>query len=180
MDEHLKNQQAIDPLDFIAQCPAGMANLGVVSFEDRPDQLEITIYVREDTSRINALDNPDVELRSTNMLVDGVYIAPLLVRIGKEKQENIFEMWLNFFASEKKIRLLGEQDRIVLSFVGDSRKVERKIKVKNSWRDYFEQLYKVCSVQQKWSMKEFDRAKQEMYAKYPAIMDLWQGIGDIG
>ena len=167
-----------DPAAVIAQMPPGSAVYARQSIDGGP--MEVSFLVREDSSRIQAMGSPLIEIRAAIIYQDAVGLVPVLVRIGEERQENIFETWWNYCASDGSgpglFRTMASQPRVALCFFGDSRAQERAIEVVNSWGEFFRRAGDILSAMPAWPMAAFDQAREKVYGKYPSVMALWRAV----
>lgn len=138
---------------------------------------EIIFLVREESARIAAHVGPLIEIRSAVLLEEGVALVPVLLRVGEEKAENIFETWLNFCSPDLGLRAfkaLAKQPRVLVAMYGDSLRQERSIECVNSWGGFFETAAKqILRLGSTWSMGEFDAAREKIYTAYPTVWDIW-------
>ena len=166
----------VDPEKMMKTRPPGQA--AFMRFAPVEGTLGVAFMLREETARIAALQDPEIELRAGVLEQDGVLLIPVLLRVGKEVQENIWETWWNFYASDlpPKFKDLSRQDELFIFFYGDSGNRERTIKCRNSWKDFFKQAYQLCVVHPSWSMSDYDNAREKIYARHPTVMDLWRSM----
>jgi hypothetical protein len=182
----------LDPIDLLMTRPPGSCLFGRIKFApDAP--WEVAWYVREESRRIAALGHPDIEFRAgaLEQRVQGqeVLLLPIVVRIGPERAEHVFEAWLNVFADDGKgfpeLQSLNAQDRLTLHFYGDQpmgRRAgggwapERSLVVSNQLKGFAGQVLTRLRHRPPWSMQAFDRARAQLEARYPTVMALWQSL----
>ncbi len=136
------------------------------------------LFVREETGRIRSIpQNPTIELRSSLMRVDNIYLVPILIKMGGE----LYESWLNYHASggsgADAMHDLSQQEQIAILFFGDSLTQERSLLFRNSCRLDFKTMLDQLNVSVPWGMREFDKAREKLYWSYPTVKQLWNGIG---
>jgi hypothetical protein len=171
----------VDPVTILAQQPPGSALFSRNQL-DR-DTWEVSWLIREESARIATLHQPDIEFRAGAMEQgwqgQWILLIPILVRIGPEQQDNIFEAWLNLYAEGGGIIYLHDlarQDRLVLHFYGDRMQRERSLVISNQLKAFAQQGLTLAERFQPWEMRTFDRAREQLYARYPSVMALWQSL----
>lgn len=167
----------VDPLQVLRQMPPGSA---LYSRELLSDRWEVAWLIREETERIKKLgDNPEVEFRAGLIYQDEVALIPVLVRIGPETRESIYETWINVHQPEdgfRYLRDLSAQDRIVLHLYGDGCRLERTLKVSNQLQGFIlETLNRIKNVPP-WPMLAFDAAREKLYKRFPDVLLLWKAL----
>jgi len=120
----------LSTLDFIRRRPPGSAVCGRESQD--LEHWQIGWLVREDDQRIAALGpHPDIEFRAGVLTIAGVDLVPVLVRVGPESRESIYETWINHRDGETKLEILAAQPRIPVHLVGDAGDVTRSLGISN-------------------------------------------------
>lgn len=168
-----------DPLALLLQMPHGSALYSRVQFDG--GHWEVAWILREEKARLRQLGKePPVEFRAGVFVQDGVLLIPVLVRVGKVAPENIFETWVNVCQAGGNgpdvVKDLAAQERIAIQFYDSRPEPERSLQIYNSMRSFFESLTEQLQIVTPWTMRQFDQAREQIYKRYPEIMDLWRGL----
>lgn len=168
-----------DALTLIRSAPAGMALYGRERIDSGAS--EVAWYLREESARIAALGvGPEIEVRGHVIEYARVLLIPILIRIGEERQENIWETWLNAQQPENAgidaLSDLSTQPRLVLHFVGDSGAIDRSLTRSNAIQSLARDVLVRLGRYPAWSMEQFDAARDRIYTRYPSVLDLWRAI----
>lgn len=141
---------------------------------DRDSEPEVGFFIREEPRLIHEYI-PLFQLNSA-VLADGhVLVVPLILRIGPDIGNNLFEMWLNLCdpQSIEYIESLADQEYVHVIFFGDNCQQERVIKCKNSWKEYFaDMLVKSRDWGKTWTDNEFMAARQRLMNAHPTVTEL--------
>lgn len=142
---------------------------------------EVAWLIREESARIAQLGpSPDIEFRAAAIEHNGVLLIPVLVRVGPEHQESIYETWINAQQPEQAgMQVLGElaiQPRLVVHLYGDGCRRVRSLRVSNPHQAFFREVLSTLRERPAWSMAEFDDAREQIYQQYPSVSDLWKGL----
>ena len=160
-------------LDFIRTRPPGSAVCGRESQD--LEHWEIGWLVREEDRRIAALGpHPDIEFRAGVLTIAGVDLVPVLVRVGPESTESVYETWINHRDGEQKLEILAAQPRIPVHLVGDSGHVARSLGISNQLAPFAGAAIERIG-EHAWSMAAFDAAKADAYQEWP-IEALWREL----
>ena len=164
----------IDPLNVLRQMPPGSA---LYSRELLSDRWEVAWLIREETKRINQLGkNPEVEFRAGIYEYDGVMLIPVLVRIGPETRESVYETWINIYQDGDGFKYLNDlflQDRIVVHLYGNDCTLERSLVVSNQLQGFITAIIGLIEEIPPWPMSAFDAARKKLYNRYPDVLSLW-------
>ena len=111
-----------------------------------------------------------------------ILLIPIVVRVGLEVQEHLWESWLNVHQGEPEgglvyLQDLARQDRLTLHWYGDHRTRERSLVVSNQLRAFAQQAMSEAEQYQPWPMLAFDRARAQLEQRYPSVLALWQALG---
>jgi hypothetical protein len=174
--------ERIDPITILVTRPPGSCLFGRVQLD--AGTWEVAWYIRETSARIAALDRPEIEFRAgaigQRYQGQAVVLLPILVRIGPERGENLFESWLNVWADDGKgleeLNTLVTQARLTLHFYGESGRRERSLVVSNQLQDFAAEAIARLDGLPAWSMPAFDRARQALEARYPTVEALWHRL----
>jgi len=176
---NIKYTVLTDPLSVLRQLPPGSA---IYCREIISERWEIAWLIREETKRISELgSNPAIEFRAGLCGRDGVMLIPVLVRVGPETQENIYETWINAYQNGDGLKYLMDlslQDRIVVHFHGDNCRLERSLVVSNQLREFITKVIGLVKEAAPWSMSAFDSAREKLYMKYPDVLSLYDALNN--
>lgn len=108
-------------------------------------------------------------------------LIPILVRVGPEHPESIYESWLNAHQPETAgLAALGDlaiQPRIAVHLVGDRGKIERSLAVSNRLQDFARAVLARLRATPSWSMAAFNAAREQLYHRHATVHDLWIALG---
>lgn len=173
----------VDPLSILLQRPPGSCLYTRTQLDG--GTWEVAWLLREESARIRALGpGPDVEFRAgaigERFHRQDILLIPIVVRVGPEVQENLWESWLNIYQTDGGIVYLHDlasQDRLTLHFYGDRGERERSLVVSNQLRSFAEHCLGEAERYAPWPMLAFDRAKAQLERRHPSVMALWQALG---
>lgn len=141
---------------------------------DRDSESEVGFFIREEPRRIHEYI-PLFQLNSA-VLADGhVLVVPLILRIGPDIGDNLFEMWLNLCDPQALAYLdsLARQKYVHVIFFGDNCQQERVIKCRNSWKEYFaDAIVKFREWGKTWTDSEFMTARRRLMNNCPTVTEL--------
>lgn len=166
-----------EPLTVLNQLPPGSAIYSREQIDG--GAWEIAWLVREDTGRIQKLGPaPAIEFRAGGIEQSGVLLFPVLVRVGKDHRESIYETWINAHAvgQPNPLDTLLVQPRIVVHLYGDRCELVRTLQVTNLLQPFPRQALDKLSEYPPWSMSAFDRARELTYRDWPDVSALWQAL----
>jgi hypothetical protein len=135
----------------------------------------IGFLVREQLWRVQGLGrNPEVELRCGVFEQDGVLLIVMLAKISGE----LYETWFNYHQAgnrgEQYFRAVIEQPALTFTFF--TPEPTRMIQINNRFGEFFAQALERIARLKPWSMREFDEARAQVYARYPTVAKLWKEI----
>jgi hypothetical protein len=170
-----KSAKPVDPVEVLRRAPRGTALFAI-----GPDGAA-SLFVSADADRIDALGaDPDIEFRTGVFTPPGTGLAlvPILVRIGSDEAENVYESWLNDspggFAGV--LAALAGQERIALPIYGDGSRLERTLEVQNPFTDFARQILAAHPGAATVSADAVHQAKQVVYKQYPSARALWKAL----
>ncbi len=132
---------------------------------------ETALLVRETPDYVGKLGkNPVIELRAGMLIESGVALTALLMGIG----DDLYEAWFNYHAAQESFADMATQERIVIAFYTPSK--ARQIAISNNLRGFFEDAISKARTLRRWTMRDFDSAREKVYSKYPQVTDLWDAI----
>lgn len=149
--------------------------------EDIEGEETLVFGVREESRRIAALGSPvETELRAAAEWIERrVLVVPLVLRLGPldPAGENLYELWLNAHANDMpSVFALARQSRLVTRLFGDGCALERTIACPNSRRGFFVRAASLAADVPPWPMDDFDRAKEDLQARFPSVQSLWESM----
>lgn len=135
----------------------------------------IGFLVREQAWRVKGLgQNPDVELRCGAFEQDGVLLVVVLAKISGE----LYESWFNYHQTsnlgDQYFRAMLEQPALTFTFF--TPEPAKRIQINNRTGAFFTQALERAAQLPPWSMRDFDAARDKVYARYPTISKLWKEV----
>jgi hypothetical protein len=172
----------IDPIDILYTRPPGSCLFARVQLD--AGTWELAWFLREESARIATLDRPEIEFRAgiATQRVQGqdILVMPIVVRVGPEYAENLYEAWFNAWADEGKglldLTTLADQARLTLHFYGDAGQRERSLVASNQLKAFAAETIRLVAGGDPWSMHAFDRARAQVEAHHPSVWALWQSL----
>jgi len=167
----------IDPLAVVRLLRPGQATAWVErAAGDGPTPV---IGVREESRRIRRLP-PDapVELRAGVYTSPAAIVIPLLLRIGPERSDAIYEIWVNAHSTDFGLfDALAHGARVVARLYGDDHcKLERTMAIPNSIGPFFREARAAIAARPAWPMDAFDRARATVEAQHDSVWGLWLAL----
>lgn len=142
---------------------------------------EVALLVRSDPGRLARLGtDPKVNFRAGVFTQDetGLSLVPVLVCLGPEEPENIYEAWLN--DDERgmlgTLEALATQEAIVLELYGDGCRLERTLRVPNPLRPFAAAARRLVAGMRPWSSDALHQARTNVYRQYPRVRSLWRAL----
>lgn len=175
--------QQVDPFVLIASSQPGSAIFSRVQIT--PGLWETAWLIREESGRFKALGpSPAVSFRAGLIVRDAVGLIPILVRVGPEEPERVYETWLNVHqggpdGGKRYLEDLATQDRLVVLLFGDQGRKERALRVSNQLMDFARKALEEgggLATLPPWPMDAFDAARQGVYERYPTVWELWKAL----
>ena len=165
-----------DPQIVIKAAPAGSAIYGRVSIDGAP--MRTVLMIREDDAQISALGSaPSIRLKFATF--DAGQVAPAVLMIGIAGGE-LYETWWNYHQRDgigtAHFADMSTQDDVPVLFY-DATERRRAIVVRNRLQRAFANAVAQIEALPAWSMEDFDAARENVYARYPEVRDLWRAIG---
>lgn len=72
---------------------------------------------------------------------------------------------------------MAKQPRIAIAFYTPAK--DRQIAVPNNVGKFFAQAERVAKGLPRWTLRDFDLAREQVYAKYPEVQDLWRAMAGV-
>jgi hypothetical protein len=160
-----------EPAKMMIEAEPGIAVFGrPIGTDSRTD-----FFVREESAIIKGFQNPTLVLRPGVVVLGGVVVVMVLFQVGGR----VFETWWNYFEDGNDVAFRGmtEQETVTFHFHGEKGKREKSTTVRNPLRGLFRTLVEGISQKEKWSLEEFEKAKEMLCQKYPTILELWEELG---
>jgi len=166
--------QLINPQDQIKKMPAGSAIYARAEFDESIIS-ETVFLIREEPRAVKALgENPKIEIRAGIIQEKGVTLVAVILRIGGE----YFETWWNYYQpdghGQRSFSDMATQERIPILFF--TPEMTRSLAVRNSLAPFFADALRRVQAMPEWSMKDFNAAREVVYAKYPTVTKLWNAL----
>jgi hypothetical protein len=170
-----------DPVRLLLQQPYGACLYTRLQIDG--GAWEIAWLLREEAKRVKQLGKElPLEWRSGLIVQDNVLLIPVLLRVGKVSEENIWETWINHHQRgvESPLPLLAAQERISIHFYDRAIKPERSLQTFNSLKGFFGAALQQMEAVPVWRMAEFDQAREMVYRQHPDVMHLWRSLAKEG
>ncbi len=141
----------------------------------------VALWVHSDSEQIDRLGTaPEVEFRAA-VFTDPegrVALVVVLVRLGPEEPENLFESWLDE-ASEATggvLEALAEQESLEARLHGDDCRLERVLQVVNPLRAFAAEARRTLRGLRPWSADASHDARRAVYQQHPTTRSLWRAL----
>lgn len=169
----------VDPIKVLLKMPAGTMIYGRGIFEGNSNY-ETYFAIKEEPKYIKKLGKyPLLTIRTGLIIRSGVALVPFLMRVN-EDVNMLYESWLNYHDTggyaQKTFQDLTRQDNIPFIFYDSQGNECRKIGIKNNLKETFQEYIAQIDKLQPWSMQDFDKARNTVYAEFPSPMSLWQSF----
>ena len=143
--------------------------------------VEVMFGIREESRRIPCIKNTPIVIRTGILEKAGVYLIPVVLQLRyKGFPATFFEVWLNVSPPEsfgaELFHYLCHQARIVLQFFGDTSLIARVLVLPNNIAQW-QALKLTIDPQKSWSMDVFDRARDQIFTRFPTPQDLFFHLG---
>lgn len=166
-----------DPIEVLKKMPAGTMLFGRASFDGQP--METYFAIKEESRYMKRLGKyPILNIRTGLLQYNGIPLVCVMMQPNGD-MDMLYETWFNYNATDgfgqKSFEDLTHQDNIVFWFI-DEKGNERKIGIKNSLKDAFSDYVNKIALINPWTMQEFDRARNMLYADYPSPAHLWNTL----
>jgi hypothetical protein len=162
-------------LDVIRLRPPGSAIWSKESV-DRMQTWELSWLVRETSQRIAGLgQSPEIEFRAGLIIEQRIGLVAVVVRVGPESPESVYETWINDHAPglEDSLELLACQARLTVQLIGDTGQPERVLTVSNQLAGFARDAATEILGLPVWSMPTFDAAREYFCRQHPTVISLW-------
>jgi hypothetical protein len=141
----------------------------------------VALLFRCEPGRIAALgDNPPIEFRAGAFFITAADAAlvPILVRVGPESPENLYEAWANDPPQNlgHLIEALAAQDRIGIFFYGEGCRLEQTFRVPNQLQAFARQFQSRLASTRHLSGDSFHQARQAVYRQHATVTSLWKAL----
>lgn len=180
----MRIQGKIPPTDAVSVLRAMPPGMALYTREqiDR-GAWEVAWLVREETGRIEGLGpHPEIEFRAGAIEQDGILLLPILLRVGPFTADSVYETWMNAHQPERAGQLaigdLAIQPRLVVHLYGDDCRLVRSLRVGNHLQVWARKALSRVTTDPPWTMSAFDEAREQIYARYTRVVDLWNGMGE--
>lgn len=146
---------------------------------------EVCWLIRDQSDRWEARKHRlDVEFRFDLMLEplarQGLTVAlvPVLVRVGAESWENIYETWIDPLASGT-LELLVYQQQVKVALFDEAGQCVRTLAGPNLMQSFARRTVPLIAARPPWSPPEFVEARQAIYSRYPDPWRLWLALEEV-
>lgn len=162
-----------NPLVAIKSAPIGSATYARGEFDENMVK-ETMFLIREEPRVVQRLgENPQVILRAGQIEQDNVLLVAVLLRIGGA----YYETWWNYHQTSGGAQYfedMATQERIALVFFTPER--TRQIAIRNSLAPFFASVGRAAAALPAWTMRDFDAARDKIYARFPTVTKLWNHL----
>ena len=159
---------------IICESPPGTCIYTLVQMP--PDPEETAFLIREQSGIIADLGkHSPIRVRAGLLTQNHVTLLPILISISAE----LYETWLNYHAEEFAQPALGalcNQDRLSFHFYDDHRRRIRSLITPNLHQAFWRTAVEMLASTAPWTPKDFDIAREILYAKYPTVGNLWNAL----
>lgn len=140
-------------------------------------------FVREEPRWIEQLGpNPPVHFRAGMFLerVNGndVAVVPLLLRVGPESWQSLYETWINPFTSPA-LELLCSQAILEVNLYADERRLVRRLVIANPLQDFANIALSRLANLSYDGASHYETAREQLFKQYPQLQTLWTMLGAI-
>jgi hypothetical protein len=168
----------INPLEWLRQSPRGS---GLFAPDPAGDEHGVALLFRTESGHITALgDDPGIEFRAAvfRLWTSNAVLVPVVVRVGPDEPENLFEAWANEYGSglNSLMEALARQERIALCFYDDDGRVEQIFRVPNQLQAFAKELLRMGAGAGSMSVDTFHQARQAIYKQYTTLRSLWRAL----
>jgi hypothetical protein len=169
----------LDPLTWLSRSARGT---GLFAPDPGADPKQrVALLFRTEPGRIIRLGaNPDIEFRAGifRLATADTVLVPVLVRVGPDEPENLYEAWANEYLSGlgSLMEALAVQERLAIFLYGDGCHLEQVFRVPNQLQDFAKEFLRVNASVRPLSLDAFHEARQAAYKRYPTVLSLWKGL----
>ena len=156
----------------------GTSTIARVITKDKGDvapHLQTCFICREEDWRIKQWPTPCPVCSKVGLLnQDNCAVVVSMIQFPTATYEN----YLNFHYVPDVPEFFEDltiQNHITFLFYGDDLELKRRIRVPNSLKKFFKNAINKIKSVPKWSMKDFDNAKEKIQQKYP-VDELWEKL----
>lgn len=176
----------IHPEDFLKRyaVPGHAFFSNAIIEEKNEEKNEIcTLLVKEELKNIKKIKKykPQISSRLGLAKIDDVYLIVYMFRFV-DIEGILYETLLNYHSEDgnKCLKLLTKQQNLYFMIHDEDNNSIRNIAMNNSLCQAFKKFENVIKSQSfKWSMNDFDKAKERLYQIYPTPVDLWNNLDNI-
>ena len=159
---------------IICQSPPGTCVYTLAQIP--PDAEETAFLIREQSGIIADIGkHPPIQVRAGLFPQSKVTLLPILISISGE----LYETWLNYHAEEfaqPALAALCIQDRFSFHFYDDHRRRIRSLITPNPHQAFWRSAVGALAPTAPWTSRDFDVAREILYAKYPTVGNLWNAL----
>jgi len=167
------------PLERLAQAARGTFFFapGPDEGPDPPVALWLRADARPGAERAAA---PDLEFRAAVFTgpQSGVVLVVVLIRLGPEEPESLYEAWLD--ASEEAtagvLKALAAQEALEVRLYGDDCRLEQVLQVANPLQALADRAREMTTGARPWSADAFHAARTAVFRQYPTVRALWRAL----
>jgi hypothetical protein len=169
----------VDPVEVLLRSPRGTALFAAEAAAG--NRREVVMLVRGDWERIAGLgQSPPTEFRAGlfGPSSSGAVLVPILLRIGPDEAENLYEAWANESVGglAAVVESLATQPNLSLRLYSDSQRVERTLEVPNPLRGFAKEVLAMLPTASTPPPDAIHQARQAVYRQHPTIRSLWKAL----
>jgi hypothetical protein len=169
----------LDPLERLAQAARGTFFFAPTL--DAGPNPPAAVWLRADARQIaDHTATPDTEFRAAvfNGQKSGMVLVAVLMRLGPEEPESLYEAWLD--ASEDAtaglLKALAAQDALEVRLHGEDCRLEQVVQVPNPLQAFAARAGQLITVRRPWSADAFHEARTAVFKQYPTARALWRAL----
>jgi hypothetical protein len=171
-------EQPVDPLDVLRGASRGTALFAALG---EPPDREIALLIRTSSDWVDRLaEHPDVEFRAGVFTLPevNVTVVPVLVCIGSEDPDNLYEAWVNECGPDmgELLKELAAQPRLAVHLYGDGCRLERTLQVPNPLQAFAREALATIAGMRPLSADAFHQARRAVYEQHKTVRALWRAL----
>lgn len=156
--------------------PYGTLMYDIISVDGQ--NWEVSFFIKEDETHMALYtNNPNVEI--VMGIIEEEEASPVVAIININGCKDLmYETWLNFYAElgEKVFEYLICQEKIKLHLINGRNNIVRSISVNNGLKKWLLNYIQRIKGRKRWSMTDFDVAKDKICCRYPDIRVLYNRL----
>jgi hypothetical protein len=142
-------------------------------------EFETHLIVKEEEKYLQTLQPKQLfNFHSALIQMNNVSVVVLMMKVEND-QDMLYESWWNFYQSQGKESFINMsiQEKLRILFFNEKNDLKIKKEINNGLSLAFCEYLNNIRYKSPWTMKDFDKAKEDIYNKYPTPKKLWEAIG---